>query len=109
MADRHPLLPRSWMGGVPREPQVQHWEVLKLNLAFAASDQSAGYSSHLLSSGRDKGAGRGQGTQRPGAKCAPGWRLELPADWKALKSCVPRRCWAASCMAATSKQLQGAK
>lgn len=33
----------------------------------------------------------------------------LPADWKALKSCVPRRCWAASCMAATSKRLQGAR
>lgn len=33
----------------------------------------------------------------------------LPADWKALKSCVPRRCWAASCMASTSKQLQGAR
>lgn len=30
----------------------------------------------------------------------------LPADWKALKSCVPRRCWAASCMAATSRHLQ---
>lgn len=63
---------------------------------------------HLLSWGRMKGlAGSGDTEARRSV------RTELvdglPADWKALKSCVPTRCWAASRMAATSKQLQGAR
>lgn len=60
---------------------------------------------HLLSWGRTKGlAGPGDTEARRSVRTELG--DGLPADWKALKSCVPRRWWAASCMAATSKQLQ---
>ena len=51
----------------------------------------------------------GSGDTEARRKVRTGLATGLPADWKALKSCVPRRCWAASCMAAPFKQLQGAK
>lgn len=94
--------------GVQGTPSPAPQKVLDSVQPLQPPGQNAGCSPHLLSPGRTRGL-EGSGDTEARRRVRTGLVAGLPVDWKALKSCVPRRCWAASCMAATSKQLERAR